>query len=257
MTDGRLAQTQRCREVADARLGTLCVRDQAQEPKTGGICDHSECCRHLLGLSRAERGRENLRAALLRDDLDEFHADILTMVDASVNISTPVDEPRGGVPRERRLLPRGLLPGGLLLEPSGEAGVATGWTPRLAAPIEEENHVRGERSRRACGSSRRPRRAFPLGSWVRLPMAVSMSIGVGRLRPFGLPAGGRSGGKPTDALLGRNAPTGRSQSYASPARFASYSVSGFAMPLSWKAPTSVRRNPLGVMWRRTSSPTKT
>jgi protein-tyrosine-phosphatase len=47
------------------------------------------------------------------------------MVDASVNVSTPIDERRGGVPRERRLLPRGLLPGGLLLELFGGAGVAT------------------------------------------------------------------------------------------------------------------------------------
>jgi hypothetical protein len=135
MTDGRLAQAQRGGEVADARLGTFGVRDQAQKPKTGGICDHSKRCRHLLGLCRAERSRENLGAALLRDDLDEFHSDILTMVDASVNVSMPVDERRGGVPRERRLLPRGLLPGGLLLEPFGEGrGCHRGGRPGPPAP---------------------------------------------------------------------------------------------------------------------------
>jgi hypothetical protein len=68
------------------------------------------------------------------------------MVDPSVNVSTPVDERRGGVPRERRLLPRGLLPVGLLLEPFGGPGLPPWWTPRLATPIEEENHVRAERS---------------------------------------------------------------------------------------------------------------
>lgn len=78
-------------QVADARLRPFRVRDQTQEAKAGGISHHSQRCSYLLRLVRAEGSPQHLGAALLGDDLDELHGDILTNVDASVNVSSSVD----------------------------------------------------------------------------------------------------------------------------------------------------------------------
>jgi hypothetical protein len=97
MADRRLTELQRRCEVANACFAAVSRRDEAEKTETGRIGYHSECCRHLFGLCPAERSRKDLGAALLGDDLDELHGDILTTVDAYVNVSTLVDAPRGGV----------------------------------------------------------------------------------------------------------------------------------------------------------------
>jgi hypothetical protein len=53
------------------------------QTKAGRIGHHPERCRYVLGLFRAERSGQDLRATLLGDDLGVLHGDILAIIDAS------------------------------------------------------------------------------------------------------------------------------------------------------------------------------
>jgi hypothetical protein len=91
MTDRRLGESDRSREIAHTSLAVGVRADQAQEAEPGWIGEDLQGSGEPLGLVLAQRGGEDLRAALRVDDRDLTHAVILTNVDGSVNVSTIID----------------------------------------------------------------------------------------------------------------------------------------------------------------------
>jgi hypothetical protein len=102
MAHGGLRQTERSRQLADARLAVGMGADDAQQSEARRVGEDPERRRQPFGRVLAERLGEDLRAALGVDRLDQFHDVILTAVDTSVNVSMLVDISRkeeGGVSR--------------------------------------------------------------------------------------------------------------------------------------------------------------
>jgi hypothetical protein len=65
--------------------------EDTQQPKSRWVRKNTQGSRQPLGILPVEGLSEELRAALGVDRLDEFHLVILTVVDASVNVSTFID----------------------------------------------------------------------------------------------------------------------------------------------------------------------
>jgi hypothetical protein len=95
---GRLGQAKWCREVADASFAVGARTDETQEAQPSGVRENTKRTGEPLRLVLAERSGEDLRATPRIDDGDLSHHVILTNIDASVNVSTPIDGRKGDRP---------------------------------------------------------------------------------------------------------------------------------------------------------------
>ena len=77
VADGRLAQSERLLEMADARFAIRLGLNQAQQPKPRGVGEDAERARELLGVVRCERldGERGTARCDGRDRLHGSHID--------------------------------------------------------------------------------------------------------------------------------------------------------------------------------------